>query len=108
MGILSYVILAALAAFRLAELFVVDNGPFDVFVHLRGYLFQEGVPPPQVSRIRRKIGGVFQCVHCLGLWLCIPLTLIYYIHNFYLDTVIIYLAIAGLQSIFAHNLGRVG
>jgi hypothetical protein len=108
MGALTFVILAALAAFRLAELFVVDNGPYDILVHLRGYLFQEGVPLPQVSRIRRKIGGVFQCVHCLGLWLAIPLTLIYYIHNFYLDAVIVYLAICGLQSIFAHNLGRVG
>lgn len=108
MGILPYLIIGALAAFRLAELIVIDNGPFDIFVRIRGYLYQEQIPLPEKNRFLSAISPTFQCVHCLGLWISIPITCAYFVHNFYLDGFILYLAIAGLQSILSHNFGRVG
>jgi NADH:ubiquinone oxidoreductase subunit H len=108
MGIFIYLILGSLAAFRLAELLIVDSGPFDSLARFRGWLYQEQVILPNKNRILSAISPTFQCVHCLGMWICVPLTLAYYIHNFYLDAFILYLAMCGLQSILSHNLGRVG
>lgn len=104
MGIFVYLILGGLAAFRMAELLIIDNGPFDVFANLRGWVFQV----PYRSKFRETLSAMFQCVHCLGFWLCLPLTCIYYLHNFYLDFVLLFFAMAGLQSILAHKVGRVG
>lgn len=125
MDILTRIILCALAVFRLAEMFVIDDGPFGVFVELRGWLqrgaldnslkiYVDGVETPRwISRgrlwfsdLRHEIFSGITCVYCVGMWLSLVFTILFYIQNIYVDSIIIFLAIAGLQSIFAKKLGR--
>jgi hypothetical protein len=95
-------IVCGLASFRLAELVVVDDGPFDVFMNLRGWASR----PPTDTRIRGTLAGILNCVHCAGLWLAIVTGILYATGNDILHLVLFILAIAGLQSILAKHLGR--
>lgn len=108
MGIFVYLILGGLAAFRITEMLVVDDGPYDIFARFRGYVSQVSVPLPEKSKVLTNISSVFQCVHCMGLWVSIPIIVTYYIHNFYTAAFILYFALAGLQSVLARRFGRSG
>lgn len=94
-------LLYALVTFRLAELFVVDDGPFEIFVTLRGWFNRA----PQDKGLRRTIAEALQCVHCLGIWIALALTFTLPYQSL-LDFFIWFLAIAGIQSLLACNLGR--
>jgi hypothetical protein len=95
-------LLYALVTFRLAELFVVDDGPFEIFVTLRGWFNRA---PLDSKGIRRTIAEALQCVHCTGIWLALALTFTLP-YTSPLDFFIWFLAIAGVQSLLACNLGR--
>lgn len=95
-------LLYALVTFRLAELFVVDDGPFEIFISVRGWFNRA----PQGSKgIRRTIAEALQCVHCTGVWIALALTFTLP-YTSLLDFFIWFLAIAGTQSLIACNLGR--
>ena len=96
-----WLIICALAAFRLAELVVIDDGPFDIFFHLRGWAHRQ-----PMTRSRGALAGVLSCVHCTGLWMAILVGFLYFSQNSILQFMIFILAIAGLQSILAGRLGR--
>lgn len=96
--------LYALVAFRLAELLVIDSGPFDVFTSLRGWANRA----PFNNGLRRNLANVLTCVHCAGLWISLALGVAYHFTH---DAPVLYsilfaLAVAGLQSLIANNLGR--
>ena len=98
----TWLILSALAAFRLAELLVIDDGPWDVFSYLRGM----HVRVPFDNSIRRQFINVLQCVHCAGFYLSVLFAICYFFQNVYIFGALFALAIAGLQSILAGNVGR--
>jgi hypothetical protein len=97
-----WLVVCALAAFRLAELVVIDYGPFDVFFNLRGWANK----PPTDTRFRGTLAGVLSCIHCAGLWMAVLVGLFYYSGNSILHLVLFIFGIAGLQSILAGHLGR--
>jgi len=100
MDILVRLIICALAVFRLAELFVIDSGPFDVFMNLRGSFNRV----PFDNSLRRNIANLLLCVHCTGFWLAFMFGLFF--ASSFANYILFSLAIAGLQSIFANSLGR--
>lgn len=94
-------ILCALATFRLAEMFVLDDGPFDVFVDMRGWAHKA---PDEGRSVRRMLAGALTCVHCAGVWIALPFAIFF--SNTVASFILLWFAIAGLQSIIANKLGR--
>ena len=95
-------IICALAVHRLAEMLSLDDGPFDIFMNLRGWLNQA---PMESWNIKRTLSNLLTCVHCAGFWLALLFGLLFAsssIVNYLLYSI----AIAGLQSILACNFGR--
>ncbi len=97
-----WLIVCALAAFRLAELVVVDDGPFDVFFHLRGWANK----PPTGTPVRGMLAGALSCVHCAGIWMALLAGLLYASQTNVLRWILFILAVAGLQSILVSRMGR--
>jgi hypothetical protein len=95
---LPLILLSALAVFRLAELFVFDDGPFELFAYLRGWVL---VGNPML----RTIGRALSCVHCTGLYLSALFAIPFFLQSLYIG-VLAALAIAGLQSVLANRFGR--
>lgn len=93
-------ILYALVAFRIAELLVIDEGPFEIFMSLRGWFYR-----PNERGLRHTIGEALTCVHCTGIWVALILTFTLPYKSL-LEFIIYFLSIAGLQSLLAGNLGR--
>ena len=121
---LTRLIICGLAVFRLAEMLVIDDGPFGIFVELRGWL-QRGTLDDGLKiyvnnvkaqrwidgrvglvNIRREIFSGITCVYCVGVWFAFIFAFLFYFQNVWTDLLIIFLAIAGLQSILATKLGR--
>lgn len=100
MDIFTRLILCALAAFRLSELVVIDDGPFNVFFYLRGWANRQPLTP-----LRSFLADLLSCVHCAGIWISFILTFTLPYTNG-IEFIIYFLAIAGLQSILAGKLGR--
>lgn len=95
----TYITIAALAAFRIAELLVIDDGPFELFSIMRGWSLSTN---PLLS----NTGKAMQCVHCAGLWISATFAILYLFHNIYVDVFLLIFAIAGVQSLLANLLGR--
>jgi hypothetical protein len=95
----TWLILSALAAFRLSEMLVIDYGPFDVFMYFRGWSTSS-------NPLLKNIGAALNCVHCAGLYIAILFASGYFWQNIYIFAVIFVFAAAGLQSILAGCLGR--
>lgn len=106
MEILVHVLLFALAAFRLAELIVIDDGPFDIFLNLRGMHTKTKFD----NSLRRQFVNILICVHCAGFWISIFFGVAYYFifHPPILIGIAFPFAVAAVQSIFANKLGRQG
>lgn len=105
MDTLLLLVLCTLAAFRLSEMVVIDDGPFDVFIELRGWANQ---PPLDDHPLRRTLAGVLSCVHCSGVWFSILAGVYYYFFqsaNVW-NSILFFLAVAGAQSVLANKLGR--
>lgn len=98
MGILIYLIIGGLAAHRLAEIVVVDN----IFMGVRGFFNA----PQRPIWVKESIGDLVNCVHCAGVWICAPIAYFIIHHNPIADGVILFFALAGLQSIISNKLGR--
>lgn len=92
--------LYTLATFRIAELLVIDEGPFEIFMSLRGWFYR-----PNERGLRHTIGEALTCVHCTGIWVAFFLTFTLPYKSL-LEFIIYFLSIAGLQSLLAGNLGR--
>ncbi len=103
MILLVHFIAAVFACYRLARLFVVDDGPGDVFLRLRRRVGVYDLGPD--DRPRTTLGRIFECPHCLGMYLALPLAL--WAVGLSLDVIIAWLAIAGAQSILQSWVGKV-
>lgn len=99
-----YLLLAALACFRVSRLLAIDDGPFLIFLHMRARLgvydlAQNGLP-------KSTVGSLFSCPHCLGLWIAIAFGLARILFGEgALEVILYWLAVAGGQS-FLWSLAR--
>jgi hypothetical protein len=103
MDVLTRLIVCAIAVYRLAELVVIDDGPFEIFINLRGWLNQASF---ESKSLRRTLANALTCPHCVGVWFAFVFALSFYFSNIVVDFTILFLAVAGLQSILAGKLGR--
>jgi hypothetical protein len=92
------VVLSALAVFRLAELFVYDDGPFEVLAQLRGLAFHS-------NRFLINVGQAVSCVHCTGLYLSALFAIPFFMQSLYFGFLSLF-AIAGIQSALSSRFGR--
>lgn len=89
--------------FRIAELFTVDDGPFDCFLRLRTWA---GVYDLDESgRIKSNLGRLMDCPFCIGIWVALALTL-FVLWPPNERTLIYWLAIAGAQALLQAIGGR--
>lgn len=95
------VLSCSLATFRLAELLVIDDGPFEIFITVRGWLSR---PPVNPMSIRGTVAGILACVHCTGFWIAFLFAIFF--TNSIRDFIVFGLAVAGIQSILSGKLGR--
>lgn len=86
----------ALAGFRITEMLVVDEGPFDIFYNFRGWANRAPFDEPS---IRRNISNALGCVHCTGFYVALVLTIAFFLSNPVIDFLIMAFALAGLMSI---------
>ena len=96
--------LAALACFRLAELFAFDEGPLKVFLMIRNMfgayeLGENGEP-------KRAWGRLIICPFCIGLWFTLAATLLLWWGSSPQHMVLIWLALAGAQAAIEDRVGR--
>jgi hypothetical protein len=99
-----FFILGTFAAFRLAEMVAIDEGPFKIFFELRSWANDS----PMNNGFKRNLSDAITCVHCAGLYFAFGIVLGYLIHPKIASLIIFPLAIAGLQSMMANRLGRQG
>jgi hypothetical protein len=92
------ILLSALAVFRLAELFVYDEGPFEIFSRLRGWVLLS-------NPLLRTMGQALSCVYCTGLYLSALFAIPFFLQSLYFGIVAVF-AIAGIQSVLANRFGR--
>ena len=101
------IILAVLACYRLARLFVEDDGPFGIFDKWRD-LVGANVnvvhgPMNAISRQEYKepdseLGKLFECQYCIGVWCAVLCAVLVAFPTLPGDAFLIWLAIAGGQS----------
>lgn len=94
-------VLLTLASYRITQLLVYDDGPFDLIFKFRDWI---GVYELNQAGERQSfLGKLFSCPYCLGLWVSLFAALVgtLYGHNLF----IWWLAIAGGQA-FLENRSR--
>lgn len=72
-----YTLVVGLATFVIVYMLRWLNGPFDVFVHVRTYVYEEwstGKVPPQ--QLRPKLAELWDCEWCLGTWVSLILSIV--------------------------------
>lgn len=101
-------VLAALAVFRAAELFSVDDGPFAVFKRLRKFLGQKAAGATELD-FWYNLAALVNCPFCIGVWLSAVMYLLIVYQTPLGDFVLTVLAISGLQSFLTSMVrGRAG
>lgn len=97
-------ILYSLVSFRMSEMLVIDDGPFDAFAELRGWFNCA----PFDNSLRRNVANALSCVHCTGVWVAFGLGVVYHLahESGLIQSLIFTLAIAGLQSVLSDKFGR--
>jgi len=87
--------MAALAVYRLAWMFTREDGPFALFDKFRMWL---GKHATEGKGLGWTLAELFNCPHCLGLWLAFLLSPAVLWPSKGIDIVLVILAVAGLQS----------
>lgn len=88
-------LILALVCYRLSRLITLEDGPFDIFLIIQNIAGARDFNSN--GRIRTWHGRLISCPYCLGVWVAIPLAIIYSGIQWY--SLLIWLAIAGLQSV---------
>lgn len=91
------VVLAAFATYRISRMVAVEEGPFELFLNLRGVIYTM-FPKPWVAN------GV-TCPVCVGWWIGLPIAIYvgYVTHLSIIDTFLVWQAISG-GSTFLYKL----
>jgi hypothetical protein len=88
-------VIASLACYRIAQLFVFDDGPFCVFDRIRIWVgrYDYGAD----GKSQTGLGRLLSCPYCVGLWLAIPLAFTF-LPETIIDFLMFWFAIAGGQA----------
>lgn len=109
----------ALAVYRVTEMVVLDAGPFDVFFRVRTWTLMydrdgDGKPYFGANRVQKFVGGMLECVYCTGVWVALAGALMWAIlaelevsPRGVIGVLVIWFALAGLQSVLENVAGRV-
>lgn len=82
------------ACYRVAQLLVYDDGPFDVIFEFRTMI---GVYDLNAAGERQTVlGKLFSCPYCIGFWAAIPCAVV--LTTSIADFVLWWFAIAGAQA----------
>lgn len=79
-----WLIVAALATWRLTAFVLYDEGPFSLCVRVRAVM------------VRIKLAGLLACFHCASVWVALLVVLVTYEVSW--PTVLVWWAIAGASS----------
>lgn len=88
------IILEALAVYRLSRVFVVDDGPFDVFKTAR----DNAAIRAGDSRLWDAIAKLYRCQLCLGVWIAVLGAVAVMTPSVASDIIILWLGLAGAQT----------
>jgi hypothetical protein len=96
------ILLASFAAYRLARMITLEEGPFEAFLRLRERL---GVyDRAENGQPRTSLGRLFECPYCMGVWASMILALFIFRPSAFGDGVLIVLGMAGIQA-FIQGIG---
>ena len=99
MSILTRIILAVFTGFRLVELFVYDDGPWDIFKRFRLFLMERA---SDGGSLDKNLYNLFICPHCLGLWIAVFVSIFVLWHTSLSDTFLLIVGIAGAISALSY------
>ncbi len=99
-GLLTRLVLATLATYRMAQLVSLDDGPLDLFAHLRGLTCYDHNGKARTGKGWESLSKLVNCPYCLGVWFGALFTVAtMFSVSFDLWTALVFwLAIAGGQS----------
>lgn len=92
-------LILVLATFRITEMIVVDEGPFDMFVRWRAFLVRNA----HKSKLNETLAKLFDCKFCMGIWVSLLVVLM---TNYGLGLLVFIFAIAGAQSVILQFLEK--
>lgn len=67
-GLLTRLIIAIFATYRLAQLVAMDDGPLDLFATLRGLTSYDTNGNPRTGKLWESLHDLLMCPYCLGVW----------------------------------------
>jgi hypothetical protein len=88
------ILLVILASYRITNLFVLDDGPFDIFKKIRALVGKIAASNMQL----RGLAVMFNCPYCLGVWISAIFSLTIFFPSVPVDIGILIFAIAGGQD----------
>jgi len=93
------VILAILAVFRTTQFVVYEDGLFDFMlkIRIRAGVYRKG----EDGRSETQAGKLLECPHCVGAWISLLAAALLFPVS--LETIVLFLAIAGGQSLLERN-----
>ena len=104
------VLLAIPAAFKLAELVAIEEGPISIFSRFRRFVGQlaatDKAKNPEVRTVRTEIADLVNCPFCVGVWASFLLTVLIFIPSTPGDIFLVAMAIAGGQSFLQQQVTR--
>jgi hypothetical protein len=89
------VILVILSCYRIAQLFTIDSGPFDIFQIGRNKLGRMAAG----SLLAKNFAELVSCPYCLGVWISLGLTPAVIFPNLFFDAIILIWGVAGGQAL---------
>lgn len=92
--------IAALSVYRLAELVSLDDGPYHVFERFRLFLGRKAY----ISKTHRMLAELVICPFCVGIWMSVPVAVLYLFRNPLFDLILLILGMTGLQA-FLEQIG---
>lgn len=101
-GVIPRLLLSVLAAFKIAELVVIEEGPFSMFSRFRRFVGQLAAKSssnrPGVRTVSTELADWVNCPFCVGVWASFLLTVLILIPSVPGDILIIAMGLAGGQS----------
>lgn len=104
MTIVVRLILAGFAVYRVAELLVIDDGPYFIFRRFRRWLGQNAAGSDTQS-FEYMLAGLFGCPFCIGVWLAALAVVPVMLPTVVTDVILIWLALAGFQTLLESKAG---
>lgn len=94
--------LAILVSYRITDLIVLDDGPFDIFKKIREEIGKFAA----IHKSARGLGKLINCPFCLGVWISGLSSLLVFFPSIPGDIFLIVIGIAGGQALMDSVGGR--